>query len=65
MVFPSGMVAVPLPDEDLAAALSYLRQAFGNKASPITAEQIKAVKTEVGNHPQPFTPEEIMQVPEK
>ena len=25
----------------------------------------KYVKTEVGNHPQPFTPEEIMQVPEK
>jgi len=54
-----------LPEEDLAAVLTYMRQAWGNHAEPITPEQVKAVKTQVGNRSQPFTPEEIMQVPEK
>lgn len=67
MVFPAGMLAMgaALPEDDLAAVLSYMRQAWGNKAPPITADQIKAVKTQLGNRLQPFTPEEIMQVPEK
>jgi mono/diheme cytochrome c family protein len=67
MVFPSGMLAMgaALPEEDLANVLSYMRQAWGNKASGITAEEIKAVKAAVGSRPQGFTPEEIMQVPEK
>lgn len=69
MIFPSGMVAVgatlPRGDDDLAAVLSYMRQAWGNKASPITAEQINAVKTQVGNRSQSLTPEELMQVPER
>jgi mono/diheme cytochrome c family protein len=67
MSFQIPMVAIgqALPEDSLAAALSYVRQAWGNKASPITAEQINAVKTQVGNRSQSFTPEEIMQVPEK
>lgn len=67
MVFPSGMVAMgaALPDEDVAAVLSYMRQAWGNKASPVTAEQVKAVKKEVGARTQPFTPEELLKIPEK
>ena len=52
-----------LPEEDLAAALSYMRQARGNIASPITADQFKAVKAEVGNRTQPFSPEEILKLP--
>jgi len=66
MIFPAGMppMGAGLPDDDLAAVLSYMRQAWGNKASPITPEQVKAVKVQAPNHPQ-FTPEEIMQVPEK
>jgi mono/diheme cytochrome c family protein len=67
MTFPSSMPAMgaAMPDEDLAAVLSYMRQAWGNKAEPITADQIKAVRTEVGNRTQPFTPEDLLQVPEK
>ena len=67
MVFSAGMLAMgaALPEDDLAAVLSYMRQAWGNKASPITADQIKAVKAQLGNRSQPFTPEELMQVPEK
>jgi mono/diheme cytochrome c family protein len=67
MLFPSGMVAMgaALPDEDVAAVLTYMRQAWGNKASAVTPEQIKAVKAEVGARTQQFTPEELMKVPEK
>jgi len=54
-----------LPEDDLAAVLTYMRQAWGNKAAPITAEQIKAVRDQVGNHPQPFAPRELMELPEK
>lgn len=48
-----------LPDEDLAAVLTYMRQSWGNKASPITAEQVKAVREENGNRSQPWTAEEL------
>jgi len=67
MIFPSGMPAMgaALPEDDLAAVLTYMRQAWGNKAAPITAEQIKAVKAQVGNRPQPFAPKELMDLPEK
>jgi len=67
MTFPIPMVAIgqSLSEEDLAAALTYVRQVWGNKASQITVEQVKAVKTQLRNHPQPFTPEEVMQAPEK
>ena len=66
MIFPAGMppMGANLPDDDLAGVLSYMRQAWGNKASLITPEQVNAVKVQAANHPQ-FTPEEIMQVPEK
>jgi mono/diheme cytochrome c family protein len=44
---------------DLAAVLSYIRSSWGNKASPITAAQVEAVKKEVGNRTVPWTPEEL------
>ena len=67
LVFPAAMppMGAAIPDEDLANLLSYMRQAWGNKASAITPAQVNAVRTKVGNHPQAFTPEELMQVPEK
>ena len=66
MIFPAGMppMGANLPDDDLAGVLSYMRQAWGNKASLITPAQVNAVKVQAANHPQ-FTPEELMQVPEK
>jgi mono/diheme cytochrome c family protein len=65
--FPTSMPAMgaALPEDDLAAVLSYMRSAWGNNAPPITPEEVKAVKTQVGNRSQPFTPEEVMQAPEK
>jgi mono/diheme cytochrome c family protein len=66
MSFPAPMppIGAALPPDDLAAILSYVRQAWGNKAPTITPEQVKAVSAQVGNRPAAFTPEEIMQVPE-
>ena len=67
MTFPIPMVAIGqnLSEDDLAAVLTYVRQVWANKAPPITAEQVRAVKAQVGNHPLAFTPEEVMQAPEK
>lgn len=48
-----------LSDEDLAAALTYMRQSWGNKASAITPEQVKAVRDEVGGRTQPWTAGEL------
>jgi hypothetical protein len=48
-----------LPDDDLAAVLTYIRQSWGNKASAVTPEQVKAVRTEVGNRTQPWTVEQL------
>jgi mono/diheme cytochrome c family protein len=48
-----------LPDDDLAAVLTYIRQSWGNKASAVTPEQVKAVRAEVGNRSQPWTAEQL------
>lgn len=52
-----------LSDDDLAAVLTYIRQSWGNKASAITPEQIKAVRAEIGNRTQPFTADQLNTVP--
>ncbi len=44
-----------LSDDDLAAAISYVRRSWGNQASAITPEQVKAVRAELGNRNQPAT----------
>ena len=33
-----------LPDDDIAAILTYVRAGFGNKARPVTPAQVKAVR---------------------
>lgn len=48
-----------LSDEDLAAVLTYMRQSWGNKASEITADQVKKVRAEVGNRSQPWSAPEL------
>jgi hypothetical protein len=54
-----------LSDEDLAATLTYMRQSWGNKASEVTPEMVKAIRTLLGNRSQPFTAAELLTVPEK
>jgi mono/diheme cytochrome c family protein len=48
-----------LSDEDLAAVLTYMRKSWGNSGSEITAEQVKKVRSEVGNRSQPWTAAEL------
>ena len=52
-------------DEDLAMILTHIRTSWGNKASQITAAQVKAVRAEVGGRSQPLGGEaELLKVPE-
>jgi mono/diheme cytochrome c family protein len=51
-----------LSDEDLAAVLTYIRQSWGNKASAVTPEQVKAVRGQIGNRTQPWTAEQLQAV---
>jgi mono/diheme cytochrome c family protein len=53
-----------LPDEDLAAVLTYIRTSWGNKAGEVSADDIKKVRTEIGSHPQPMTGDQMMKMPE-
>ncbi len=53
-----------LPEADLAAVLTYMRNSWGNKASEVTADDIKAIKAEIGTHPLPIPGEKLMTMPE-
>jgi len=64
--FSAGMTPFgnALSDEEIAAALSYVRQAWGNKADPILPEQVQAVRAEIGSRTQSLTTDELGQLPE-
>lgn len=53
-----------LADADLAAVLTYMRNSWGNKADEVTADDIKAVRAALGNHPLPLTGEQLKTLPE-
>jgi mono/diheme cytochrome c family protein len=53
-----------LPDADLAAALTYMRNSWGNKASEVTADDIKTIRAEVGANPQPIQGDKLMDIAE-
>lgn len=48
-----------LNDEDLAATLTYARSQWGNRATPITAAQVRAVRTRLAKRDTPFTAAEL------
>lgn len=56
-----------LSNEDLAAILTYIRQAWGNDAPPVTPEEVAAVRTETASRPEdgtaPWTAQELLQIP--
>lgn len=52
-----------LSDDDLAAVLSYIRNSWGNHASIVTPEQVKAVRAQIGNRSQPWTAEQLNAIP--
>ncbi|HEX5220399.1 MAG TPA: cytochrome c [Verrucomicrobiae bacterium] len=51
-------------DEQLADVLNYIRNSWGNKAPFVTPEQVKKVRTDLGGRSQPYTPDELMKLPE-
>ncbi len=53
-----------LPDDDLAAVLTYIRSSWGNKASAVTGDDIKKIRASLGANPQPMTHDHLMQMPE-
>ncbi len=52
-----------LPDKDLGQLLSYIRNEWGNKASIIYEDQIKAVRKEMGNR-SPYSEAELRAIPQ-
>ena len=54
-----------LSDDEIAAVITYVRgnAEWGNKASPVTPEQVHAIREKVKAHLQPFTPAEIEAIP--
>jgi len=49
-----------LNDEEIASVLTYVRNSFGNKASPIQPAQVKKVREEIKDKAGLFTPEELL-----
>ena len=54
-----------LTDQKIADVLTYERSEWGNSASPVTAEQIAALRKELANHPNSFDEHEILAVPDE
>jgi mono/diheme cytochrome c family protein len=52
-----------LGDQKVADVLTYIRQAWGNKGSPVTKEQVAALRKELASHPGSFTFPDIERVP--
>jgi len=52
-----------LPDADLAAVLTYMRNSWGNKAGEVTADDIKAIKAEIKT-PVAIQGDKLMGMPE-
>ena len=55
-----------LKDEDIAAALTYVRQNkdWGNSAPEVKPEQIKAIRDKIKDRSDPFSAEELKGIPE-
>lgn len=53
-----------LSDADLAAVLTYIRNAWGNQAGDVTADNVKSVRAALGARPQPLTGEQLKMMPE-
>src|SRR5436853_121439 len=52
-------------DQKIADVLTYERSDWGNKASPVTPEQIAALRKELASHPESFTEKDILAVPDE
>ena len=53
-----------LSDKQIAYMLTYIRQAWGNSASPITPDQIASARVEFGGRTASWTEEELLEIPD-
>ncbi|MFS4415774.1 PVC-type heme-binding CxxCH protein [Maribacter sp. 2307ULW6-5] len=51
-----------LKDDEIAAVLTYVRNAFGNKASVISEEKVKRVREQTKDKEGFYTPDELLQI---
>src|SRR5438046_4292134 len=54
-----------LTDKQIADVMTYERSEWGNSASPLTPEQIAALRKELANHPESFTEHDILAAPDQ
>jgi mono/diheme cytochrome c family protein len=54
-----------LTDQKIADVLTYVRSEWGNNASPVTAEQIAALRKELAGRAESFTEHDILAVPDE
>jgi mono/diheme cytochrome c family protein len=52
-----------LDDKQLAALVTYIRNSWGNQASKVTADQVKAVRADMGGRTDPHTADELLKLP--
>ena len=50
-----------LSDKDIADVATYVRNSFGNTASAVTEEEVKAIKAKIGARTKPWTADELKQ----
>lgn len=51
-----------LPDDQIAAILTYVRSSWGNKGDAVTADRVKAVRASLGNRSEHWTAPEILKL---
>ncbi len=54
-----------LTDQKIADVMTYERSDWGNGASPVTAEQVAALRKELASHPESFTEHDILAAPDE
>lgn len=65
LVMSLNATSLGIADKDLAAILTYIRQAWGNKAPAVNVEQVQAVKDETKGRAVQWTTGELNAVPLK
>jgi mono/diheme cytochrome c family protein len=51
-----------LPDEDIAAALTYVRREWEHDADPVNVETVREIRKEIEDRNDPWTAEELLEV---
>ena len=54
-----------LTDKQIADVMTYERSEWGNTASPVTPEQIAALRKELASHTESFTEHDILGAPDE